>query len=103
MVTAEKRTSRRVPLVIRVEAQAGGSPHILLAQNISVGGILLRTAAPMEEGETLDIKFILPGKETEIHVTGRVQHVTPGQFAGVEFTRLTPEHADAIRQFVENA
>ncbi|MCI0403545.1 MAG: PilZ domain-containing protein [Acidobacteria bacterium] len=100
---ADKRTSRRVPLVIRVEAQAGGSPHILLAQNISVGGILLRTAGSMEEGESFDLKFILPGEEVEIQVTGRVQHVTPGQFAGVEFTNLGPGDADAIRRFVEKA
>ncbi len=100
---ADKRISRRVPLVIRVEAQAGGSPHILLAQNISIGGILLRSAGPLEEGATLELKFILPGEEVEIQATGRVQHVTPGQFAGVEFTNLGPGDADTIRRFVEKA
>jgi uncharacterized protein (TIGR02266 family) len=98
---ADKRASRRVPLVIRVEAQAGGSPQILLAQNISAGGILLRTANPMTEGATLDLKFILPGAEDEIRVAGRVQHVTPGEFVGVRFLELTPAAAEAIRRFVE--
>jgi hypothetical protein len=89
--------------VIRVEAKAGGSPHILLAQNISTGGILLRTASPMAEGTTFDLKFILPGAEREIRVAGRVQHVTPGEFAGVEFIDLSPADANAIREFAEKA
>ncbi|MGH9788236.1 MAG: PilZ domain-containing protein [Candidatus Acidiferrales bacterium] len=97
----DKRSARRVPLVIRVEAHAGGSPHILLAQNISAGGILLRTADNMTEGATLDLKFILPGVEQEIRATARVQHVTPGEFVGVQFTTLNPTDADAIRRFVE--
>ena len=99
----DKRVYRRVPLVIRVEAQAGDKPHILLAQNISAGGILLRTADAMVEGATLDLKFILPGEEEEIHVAGRVQHVTPGEFVGVRFLDLRPAEAEAIRRFVEKA
>ncbi|MGH9669614.1 MAG: PilZ domain-containing protein [Terriglobales bacterium] len=97
----DKRSARRIPLVIRVEAQAGGSPHILLAQNISAGGLLLRTAEPMEEGTTFNLKFILPGVEQEIHATARVQHVTPGEFVGAQFINLNAADAEAIRRFVE--
>lgn len=97
----DKRSARRVPLVIRIEAQAGGTPHILLAQNISAGGILLRAADPMAEGAALHLKFILPGAEREIRVTARVQHVTPGEFVGVQFIDLSPADSDAIRRFVE--
>jgi uncharacterized protein (TIGR02266 family) len=89
--------------VIRVEAQAGSSPQILLAQNISAGGILLRTANPLAEGARLDLKFLLPGTEKEIRAAGRVQHVTPGEFVGVQFLELNPADADAIRRFVEQA
>ena len=97
----DKRSARRVPLVIRVEAQAGGSPRILLAQNISAGGILLRAADTMTEGATLDLKFTLPGVEREIHVTARVQHVTPGEFVGAQFVNLNAADAEAIRRFAE--
>jgi len=97
----DKRSARRVPLVIRIEAQAGGSPRILLAQNISAGGILLRSADPLAEGTTLQLKFILPGADGEIRVAARVQHVTPGEFAGAQFLDLNPTDAEAIRRFVE--
>ena len=97
----EKRVNRRVPIVTRVEAHAGESPHIILAQNISTGGMLVRTANPLPEGETIQLRFTLPGVEREIHVTALVQHVTPGEFMGVRFVEISPEDADAIWQFVE--
>ena len=100
---ADKRSSRRVPLVIRVEARTGGSPRIVLAQNISAGGILLRSADALAEGTTLDLKFTLPGADHEMEVTARVQHVTPGQFIGAQFVDLSPADSDAIREFVEAA
>ncbi len=99
----DKRSTRRVPLVIRVEAHAGGSPRILLAQNISAGGILLRSADAVAEGATLDLKFTLPGVEQEIRVTACVQHVTPGEFVGAQFVDLNAADAEAIRRFIEKA
>src|SRR5512145_550034 len=97
----EKRISRRVPIVTRVEAHAGAGPHIILAQNISVGGMLVRTADPLPEGETIELHFSLPGAESEVRATAIVQHVTPGEFMGLRFTQVSPADADAIRQFVE--
>ena len=97
----EKRISRRVPIVTRVEAHAGTGPHILLAQNISIGGMLVRTADPLPEGDTIQLHFSLPGVEREIRLTAVVQHVTPGEFMGIRFTQVSAEDAAAIRQFVE--
>ncbi len=97
----EKRISRRIPIVTRVEAHAGGGPHIILAQNISVGGMLVRTADPLPEGTTIQLQFSLPGAESEVRATAIVQHVTPGEFMGLRFTQVSPADADTIRQFVE--
>ena len=97
----EKRVSRRVPIVTRVEAHAGEAPHIILAQNISAGGMLVRTADPVPEGETIQLHFSLPGVDREIRLSAIVQHVTPGEFMGLRFTEMSPADADAIRQFVE--
>ncbi|HXE75294.1 MAG TPA: PilZ domain-containing protein [Candidatus Xenobia bacterium] len=99
----EKRVSRRVPIVARVEAHGGAGPHIILAQNISVGGMLVRTADTLPEGDTIQLRFMLPGIDREIRATAVVQHVTPGEFMGVRFTELGPEDAAAIREFVEKA
>jgi len=97
----EKRISRRVPIVTRVEAHADEAPHIILAQNISTGGMLVRTATPVPEGETVQLHFSLPGVDREIRVAAMVQHVTPGEFMGLRFTEVSAADADAIRQFVE--
>lgn len=97
----DKRSAERAPIVARVEAQAGGFPFIVMAQNISVGGALFRTANPVPEGERVHLKFTLPGAEREIRVTGTVQHVTPGEFMGVQFNDLEPADLEAIKQFME--
>lgn len=97
----EKRVSRRVPIVTRVEARAGEGPHIILAHNISTGGMLVRTANTVPEGETIQLHFSLPGVEREIRLAAIVQHTTPGEFMGLRFTEVSAADADAIRQFVE--
>lgn len=96
-----KRILRRVPIVAKVEAQTGGFPFIALAENISEGGVLIRTANPLEDGAVVHLKFTLPNAEKEITVSGHVRHVAPGSSMGVQFDDLDPADHAAIRKFVE--
>lgn len=98
-----KRASRRVPVVAKIEAQSGGFPFIALAENISEGGVMVRTTNPLDEGAVVHLRFTLPGSEKQINVNGTVRHVTPGSSMGVRFEDIDPADQEAIRQYVEAA
>ncbi len=98
-----KRAARRVPIVAKIEAQAGGFPFIALAENISEGGLLVHTTNPLDEGAVVHLRFTLPNSEKQIHVNGTVRHVTPGTSMGVKFEALDSNDLEAIRQYVEAA
>ena len=87
-------------MVAKIQAEAGGKPHIVEARNISVGGMLIRTAMSIQEKQTLRLRFTLPGSDNEITVTGMVQHVSPEAFIGVRFEGLSPEALAAIEKYV---
>lgn len=100
---AAKRKSRRVPFVAKVEAQAGGFPFIAVAEDISEGGLSVRTASPLEENAVVHLKFTLPQGDREITVSGTVRQVNPGKGMGVQFNDLGPADREAIRSYVQTA
>jgi uncharacterized protein (TIGR02266 family) len=98
-----KRATRRVPIVAKIEAQAGGFPFIALAENISEGGVLVRTANPLDEGAVVHLRFTLPGSEQQINVNGTVRHVTPGTSMGVKFEDMDAKDSEAVKKYIEAA
>jgi len=98
-----KRSTRRVPIVAKIEAQAGGFPFIALAENISEGGLLVRTASPLDEGSVVHMRFTLPGAEREITVNATVRHVIPGESMGTKFEDMDAKDIEAIQKYVETA
>lgn len=87
-------------MVAKIQAEAGGKPQIVEARNISVGGMLIRTAMNVQEKQTLRLRFTLPGSDKEITVSGVVQHVSPEAFIGVRFEAISPEALAAIEKYV---
>ncbi len=96
----DQRKSRRVPIVAQIEAQAGGFPFIAVSENISEGGLMVRTTRTMEQGQIVHLKFTLPDTQREVRVNGVVQHCNPGQSIGVKFDDLDPADSAAIQAFV---
>ena len=97
----EQRTTRRVPIVVQVEAQAGGFPFIAISENISAGGMLIKTVRTMPEGSIVHLKFTLPDTQQQIRVNATVQHVTPGSYLGTCFDDLDPNDCGAVERFVD--
>ncbi|MGH9791680.1 MAG: PilZ domain-containing protein [Candidatus Acidiferrales bacterium] len=96
-----KRAARRVPIVAKIEAQAGGFPFIALAENISEGGLLVRTASPLNEGAVVHLRFTLPGTEKPVNANATVRHVVSGASMGVKFEDVDSADLEAIRKYVE--
>ena len=86
----------------QIQAEAGGEAYPVQAENISVGGILLRSKRTLGENQKVTLCFTLPGAKKEIRVTGTVLHVSPDAFMGVCFEDLSPADEAAIKQFVQS-
>lgn len=102
MTLSERRKFRRVPMPAQIQAQAGGAAYSVQAENISVGGVLIRTKDTLEEGQVVQLVFTLPGSKQEIRAKGKVLHVSPEAFMGVQFESLSPHDKEAIEKFVES-
>ena len=97
----EKRKFRRVPMAAHIQGEAGDVPYVAEARNISVGGMLIRTAHTLREGQPIRLRFELPGTSTRLSVTGVVQHVSPEAYMGIRFTELSPLDFKLISEYVE--
>lgn len=89
-------------MAAQIQAEAGGEAYTVKAENISAGGMLLRTRRTLEENEKVTLRFTLPGTKKEIRVTGTILHVSPDAFMGVSFDHLSPADEAAIKAFVES-
>lgn len=98
-----KRVLKRVPFVAKIEAQAGGFPFIAIAEDISEGGVRVKTTNPLDEHAVVHMRFTLPSSDREITVNGVVRHVTPGAAMGVQFSDIEPSDLDAIKAYIASA
>jgi len=98
-----KRVLKRVPFVAKIEAQAGGFPFIAIAEDISEGGVRVKTANPLEENSVVHLRFTLPNSDREITANGVVRHVTPGAAMGVQFSDLDGPDMEAVKKYIATA
>ena len=96
----DRRRQKRVLLDILLHCQSAQTLIEGKAENISISGILVRTAKTLPQGEEIDLFFTVPGMTQGIQAQGRVAHVVPGAFMGVEFVNLSPESNQQIKQYI---
>jgi len=96
----ERRRQKRVPLDILLHCQSAQTLIEGKAENISSSGILVRTEKTLSQDEEIELFFTVPGSTQGIQARGRVAHVVPGMFMGVEFVNLSPESTQQIEQYV---
>lgn len=82
----EKRRDPRVPLVLRVDYPGSRTAMRDVTENLSVGGLLIRTDRPLSPGDRvpLQISFpgLLPAFEVEVEVVRR-RSPAPGELPAV--------------------
>ena len=89
---------------IRIRTSSGAVVQTRMA-NISLGGIAVHYEAPAELGATLELIFSLMvrGRQIDFQVKciARYNHLSSrGYLIGFEFTGLTPDERDSIKEFV---
>jgi Tfp pilus assembly protein PilZ len=107
MDPSDKRKSVRVP--VRIEAQIERSHHAIPATilNCSIDGMFVRTIEMIPDNEAVKISFVIPGTQQEMILPSRAiwchsmeSTGTPVLGLGIRFEQVTPEHAETLREFI---
>jgi PilZ domain len=98
----EKRKHKRVALHADVQCRSGETVLNCRIDNISISGLLIRTADPFPQHEELALRFSMPSGRV-IECRARVAHMVPAAFMGVEFIDLPPEAAAVFEQYIAAA
>ena len=107
LLEVPRRRVVRVPLRLDVWSRFDPTAEPLLGSivDISVKGMLLETAEPIDVGTKLDLSFRLPGDPADLRVVAQVIRQEEGEAgrarAGVEFVIVREAVRDRIRAFVE--
>ena len=104
-----QRRHARYPVNLRFTFSFGSRVGQAFSRVLSCGGAFLKTDLPMPRGTRLNLRFRLPGDESEIVCAGVVRNtlgweetadLTPG--FGVEFEGVRPSDRVRLEEFVES-
>jgi CheY-like chemotaxis protein len=98
----EPRRDARFLVQARVESARERGFFLGTSVNLSASGMLLEALTDFKIGETVHIRFFLPGVPREIEAQARIvrSEVRPGvRQYGLHFDAIRPEHAECIRTF----
>lgn len=106
ILSVKKRGAERITVVFDVGGQGGDQQLIGQARDLSVGGMLLETPAPLPVGTTLKLEFFLPRTRAQIKVTAEVIRATVSpdgaHQAGLRFTGLSQVDQEQILDSVSS-
>jgi len=70
------------------------------AEDVSFGGMLVKTEKTFPENEEIEVFFTIPGSSQGIQARVRVARCEPGSLMGLEFLNLSPESEKAIQLYL---
>ena len=104
LVHVPVRRAARFPVDMAIEGGLkGGMTFTARALNLSVHGLLLESAQPLEVGEDLRFSFLMPGVDAVICGTGTVIRAAGIDRFGVELTHVDGDGRVRIKRYVESA
>ena len=106
----EKRKSTRVrPRGVVAHVRGPSAAFACQVENLSAGGLFLRTEQQLPQGTALQIDLVKPGGRKSLHLSGLVAGViTPEEAAsarfipglGVQFTEIEADEADRLEELL---
>jgi uncharacterized protein (TIGR02266 family) len=101
-----RRIDPRYERQLDVEVVADGKKHTSRTVNISLGGLFLDSATPLELGVTVQLRFQLPTQPEAVEVSGDVRWVVKKEGAhsgiGIRFQGLRARDVWALNQFFQS-
>ena len=100
-----RRIDPRYERQLDVEVVADGKKLTSRTVNISLGGLFLDSATPLELGATVQLRFMLPTQPEAVEVAGDVRWVVKKEGAngiGIRFQGLRARDVWALNQFFQS-
>ena len=102
-----RRIDPRYERQLDVEVVSEGKKHTSRTVNISLGGMFLDSAAPLEIGATVQLRFALPTQPEPVEVAGDVRWVVKREGShsgiGIRFQGLRARDVWALNQFFQTS
>ncbi len=96
----ERRTHKRAALDVIIQCRSSQTIVAGKAEDVSLGGILVKTAKTFPRNEELDVFFKVPGSAQRIEARVQVVRLEPDVFMGLAFLNLSPDAEKAIQQYL---
>ena len=99
------RKHPRVRLVTQVESKSSRAVGLGRTEDISEGGLLIRTPETFDSQSEVTVRFNLPPipPGRPIETQGLVVHTQPGVSMGIQFLQLDDRNRNAIVGFVQKS
>ena len=94
----ERRKHKRVPFDVLIHCRSSQEIVEGNAEDVSLGGVLVKTTKTFPRNEQLDVFFKVPGSAQGIEARVQVVRLDPGVFMGLAFLNLSPESDKVIQQ-----
>ena len=98
---SERREFLRIPVTTKVKFKDAGREEILFTDDLSEGGLFLKTENPPFKGTILELEISIPNVDKLIQLKGEVAWRQEGRGCGVRFVRITQAQKKLIKNFVE--
>ena len=101
-----RRAHDRAPVSITGDLRTNIDPSFsrMMMEDLSLGGAFVRTDYPLPTGETVNLKFPIPGREFPIHVTGLIAWSRESggvSGMGIEFCDISSDDLRDLRVFID--
>ncbi len=96
----ERRKQKRVPFDVLIHCQSSQAIVEGRAEDVSLGGMSVKTEKTFPENEEIEVFFTIPGSSQGIQASVRVARLEPGSLMGLEFLNLSPESEKVIQQYL---
>lgn len=97
-----RRSFFRAPLFAKVKFKDGNKEEVYTTDDLSEGGLSLKIENPPFKGTVLVLELTIPNTDKPMMVSGTVAWRVPGKGCGVRFLRISDEHRELIRAYVDS-
>jgi uncharacterized protein (TIGR02266 family) len=101
MNTQDRREFFRIPVTTKVKFKDGDREEVLFTEDLSEGGLFLKSMNPPFVGTVLDLEISIPNVDQLIQLKGEVAWRLEGKGCGVRFVRVTQAQRKLIKGFLE--
>lgn len=101
-MSGERRRNERQKVLLEARWESLSKRHEARVDDVSMSGCFVNTYGPVEAGEPVDLKILLPSGEW-LALRGYVATYQYGVGFGMAFSDLTEEEENALRDLIATA